>query len=69
MADHPYFTRSKTIIQSFPDCSLDKGKSKMTGNSKETRIVDVTIRNVELTDQSDLISKLMQQIADMQEDL
>ena len=41
----------------------------MTGTSEETGIVDVTIRNVELTDQSDLISQLMQRITDMQEEL
>ena len=41
----------------------------MTGTSEETGIVDVTIRNVELTDQSELISQLMQRITDMQEDL
>uniref|UniRef100_M1DK85 Uncharacterized protein n=1 Tax=Solanum tuberosum TaxID=4113 RepID=M1DK85_SOLTU len=41
----------------------------MTGTSKETRIVDVTIRNAELANQSELISLLMQRIADMQEEL
>uniref|UniRef100_M1DL98 Gag/pol polyprotein n=1 Tax=Solanum tuberosum TaxID=4113 RepID=M1DL98_SOLTU len=41
----------------------------MTGTSEETGIVDVTIRNAELTDQSELISQLMQRIADMQEEL
>ncbi|XP_049385670.1 uncharacterized protein LOC125849743 [Solanum stenotomum] len=41
----------------------------MTGTSEETGIVDVTIRNAELADQSELISQLMQRIADMQEEL
>ena len=41
----------------------------MTGTSEEMGIVDVTIRNVELTDQSELISQLMQRITDMQEEL
>jgi len=41
----------------------------MTGTSEEIGIVDVTIRNAELVDQSELISQLMQQIADMQEEL
>ena len=41
----------------------------MTGTSEETGIVDVTIRNAELTDQSELISQLMQRITDMQEEL
>ena len=65
LADHPYFTRSKAIIPSFPDHSLDKGKRKMTGTSEETGIVDVTIRNDELTYQSELISQLMNRITDM----
>lgn len=41
----------------------------MTGTSEETRIMDVTIRNVELTDQSELISQVMQQIAYMHEEI
>ncbi|XP_004228826.2 uncharacterized protein [Solanum lycopersicum] len=41
----------------------------MTGTSEETGIVYVTIRNGELTDQSELISQLMQRITDMQEEL
>ena len=41
----------------------------MTGTSEEMGIVDVTIRNAELTDQSELMSQLMQRITDMQEDL
>ena len=41
----------------------------MTGTSEEMGIVDVTIRNAELTDQSELMSQLMQRITDMQEEL
>jgi len=41
----------------------------MTSTSKETRILDVSIINSELTDQRELIYQLMQKIADMQEEL
>ena len=41
----------------------------MTGTSEETGIVDVIVRNAELTDQTELISQLMQRIADIHEEL
>ncbi|KAK4718444.1 hypothetical protein R3W88_016782 [Solanum pinnatisectum] len=65
LAEHPYFTRSKGPIDSFPSQSSWKGQSTMGDNVEDTGLTDVVVAQPVVTDQNELIMQLMQQITEM----
>ena len=60
LVEHPYFTRSKAPKASFPDQSLQKGKTIMGDNNDEISLNDVVMAQPAATDQNELIMQLMQ---------
>ena len=65
LADHPYFTRSKGPVDSFPGQNSDKGKSVIRDNNEEMSITDVVVAHPTVAEPNELIMQLMEQIADM----
>uniref|UniRef100_M0ZRU7 Integrase core domain containing protein n=1 Tax=Solanum tuberosum TaxID=4113 RepID=M0ZRU7_SOLTU len=65
LAEHPYFTRSKAPKDSFPNQSLQKGKTIMGDNNEEIGLTDVVVAQPTVADQNELILQLMQQITEM----
>ncbi|XP_069155857.1 uncharacterized protein [Solanum lycopersicum] len=69
LADHPYFTRSKGPTDSFPRSNSDKGKTVMGDNNDEGRLTDVVVAQPTVVEQNELIMQLMQQIAEMKNEM
>ena len=65
LADHPYFTRSKGLADSFLKQSSDKEKTIMGDCNEEVSLTDVVVAQPTIADKNELILQLMQQIAEM----
>ena len=59
LVDHPYFTKSKGPVDSFPDRNSDKGKAMKRDNNEETSLTDVVAAQPTIADQNKLIVQLM----------
>uniref|UniRef100_M1DVL6 Uncharacterized protein n=1 Tax=Solanum tuberosum TaxID=4113 RepID=M1DVL6_SOLTU len=65
LADHPSFTRSKALKDSFPGQNSQKEKSAMGDNNDYIGLTEVVVAQSSVVEQNELIMQLMQQIADL----
>ena len=50
LVDHPYFTRSKGLADSFPNQNSDKGKTVTGDNNEEVSLIDVVVAQPTIAD-------------------